>query len=286
MRWLALAVLGLTAPTSAEGRFASFGGARVYFESYGEGDEAIVLVHGWAADAGIWRFQVPAFEKQFRVITLDLPGHGRSDAPERFSYDQAQLADSIEAVLRGAGVRRAVVVGHSMGAHVAVVFQQRHPDRVVGLALIDGFLRAPPPSPRHLALMAAFESRDFQTAMAAFIDSMMVPNTPEWIRLEAQRVARQTPYHVVLRAAKGLHRSRQPRLRRIHVPVLALMALTADSPKNQERWFRWRVDDCDYRVWANSSHFMMMEEPERFNRVVLDFANRAWRANPPSGPTR
>src|SRR5687767_3287453 len=75
------AVTTPAAPAPAPARFVSLDGTRVRYESFGEGREAIVFVHGWAGDTSVWRYQVPEFAKRARVIALDLPGHGASDKP-------------------------------------------------------------------------------------------------------------------------------------------------------------------------------------------------------------
>src|SRR5687767_9568751 len=72
-----------TAQPKSESRFAKLDGARVHYVSYGKGDDALVLIHGWTQSIeAAWRDQIPAFARHYRVIALDLPGHGKSDKPQ------------------------------------------------------------------------------------------------------------------------------------------------------------------------------------------------------------
>src|SRR5215218_2720103 len=66
----------------APSKFADFGKHKVHYKSIGAGKEAVVFVHGWTADLSSWRSQVPALKDRARLVLVDLPGHGKSDAPK------------------------------------------------------------------------------------------------------------------------------------------------------------------------------------------------------------
>src|SRR3954452_12426731 len=95
-----------------------YDGAKVHYESFGKGADALVFIHGWTCDGTFWRGQSPVYEKQ-RSILIDLPGHGQSARPD-VAYTQERFARAVDAVLRDAKVERAVVIGHSMGGPVAL----------------------------------------------------------------------------------------------------------------------------------------------------------------------
>ncbi len=137
-----------------ESRFAKLDGARVHYVSYGTGDEALVLIHGWTQNIDAWRDQIPEFAKHYRVIALDLPGHGKSDKPQftresvpkgqpgkPFVYSMDHFARAVEAVMRDAKVRRAVLAGHSMGTPVARQFYRNYPEKTLAIVIVDGSLR-------------------------------------------------------------------------------------------------------------------------------------------------
>jgi pimeloyl-ACP methyl ester carboxylesterase len=113
------------APAESASRFATLDGMKVHYESYGAGRDAVVFVHGWTCDLTFWKAQVPAFAAKTRTLAIDLPGHGRSDAP-RTTYSMDLFARAIDAVMRDAGVDRAVLVGHSMGTPVVRQFYRRY----------------------------------------------------------------------------------------------------------------------------------------------------------------
>jgi pimeloyl-ACP methyl ester carboxylesterase len=144
---------------------------RIHYKVLGTGPRTLVFVHGWTGSLDMWRLQAPIFAaKGYRVTALDLPGHGRSDAPE-LSYTMALFARAVDAVMRDAGAKRAVLVGHSMGTPVVREFYRLHPEKTEALVAVDGSLRAlfgPEDADRILApyrgpgYAAAREIRGFQ----------------------------------------------------------------------------------------------------------------------------
>src|SRR3982750_3322962 len=108
----------------------TYDGAKVHYESYGKGTDAVVFIHGWTCDLTFWRGQAPVYEKR-RSLLIDLPGHGQSAKPE-VAYTQERFARAVEAVMSDAGVTSAVLVGHSMGGPVALTFLRLYPAKTRG----------------------------------------------------------------------------------------------------------------------------------------------------------
>ncbi len=104
----------------------------------------VLAVHGITANGLSWVPLAAALEGRSTVLAPDLRGRASSRGV-RGPYGIGQHADDLVAVLDAAGVERAVVVGHSMGAFVTAVLAARHPDRVAGAVLVDGGFAFPPP---------------------------------------------------------------------------------------------------------------------------------------------
>ena len=124
------------------------GHSLIYFRSGTRGGIPIVLLHGLSQQSDFWnptlKAMVTTTKDVFDVITVDLRGHGASQS---FTADHdlsiEALATDVKAVMEHANIRRALIVGHSMGAMVAVQSAVLFPERVSGLLLIDGGIRTP-----------------------------------------------------------------------------------------------------------------------------------------------
>ena len=116
-RWLLCSVVlvGIAAlPASA----ATVDGLKIHSSSTGHGSKTVIFVHGWTCDDTSWSAQVPVLSKTYRVVTLDLPGHGRSDSPGDGKFSMDLFARAVEAVRRDSNADKVVLVGHSMGTPV------------------------------------------------------------------------------------------------------------------------------------------------------------------------
>jgi len=113
-------------------------GIRCYYEEAGPpGGEPLILISGACADHSEWVLQVPAFSEEFRVISFDNRGIGRSDAPaDRESYSITQMAGDTMALMDALGIGRAHFIGQSMGSAIGQELALAHPERVHSLQLV------------------------------------------------------------------------------------------------------------------------------------------------------
>src|SRR5262245_22810364 len=117
---------------------ATVDGLRIHSTVAGTVKKTVLLVHGWTCDETTWIQQLPVLAKEYRVITLDLPGHGQSDSPKDGKFSMDLFARAIEAVRADAKVDRLVLVGHSMGTPVVRRYAALYPQHTLALVLVDG----------------------------------------------------------------------------------------------------------------------------------------------------
>lgn len=124
-------------------------GAQISYRRSGPRDRPpIVLVHGRAGHIGWWFGVAPALARHRDVVVVDLSGHG--DSGHRSTYDPSTWADEVAAVVADLGAGPAVIVGHSMGGHIAAHLASRSPEHVRMVLLIDSRLgREPYRAPAH-----------------------------------------------------------------------------------------------------------------------------------------
>lgn len=111
-------------------------GTPISWEAHGEGEPALLFVHGWSCDARYWKKQVRVFSKTRRVITMDLAGHGHSGM-DREKYTMASFGEDVRAVVEASGTKQVVLIGHSMGGSVIAEAAAVMPEQVIGLIGVD-----------------------------------------------------------------------------------------------------------------------------------------------------
>src|SRR5579862_750444 len=123
---------------------ASVDGLNIHSSITGKGSKTVILVHGYTCDESTWTEQTPALAKEYRVVTLDLPGHGKSDSPKDGKFSMDLFARAIEAVREEAKADRIVLVGHSMGTPVVLRYAHLYPAHTSALVFVDGLMPAAP----------------------------------------------------------------------------------------------------------------------------------------------
>jgi pimeloyl-ACP methyl ester carboxylesterase len=114
-------------------RTIQFNGKRISYETAGNGT-AIVLLHGFIESRRIWNDFASKLSEEFKVILIDLPGHGDSEVIAEI-HTMSLMAEAVNAVMNDAGVENAVIVGHSMGGYVSLAFAELYPEKVNGVVL-------------------------------------------------------------------------------------------------------------------------------------------------------
>jgi pimeloyl-ACP methyl ester carboxylesterase len=111
----------------------SFKKGTVSFSDQGKG-RVVVLLHGYLGSKEIWEKTIPALSRSFRVIAIDLPGHGKTDC---FGYVHSMelMAKCIKKVLDSLRLKKYVIIGHSMGGYAALAFAELFPESLCGLCL-------------------------------------------------------------------------------------------------------------------------------------------------------
>lgn len=259
----------------APSQFAKFGDIKVHYKSLGTGDTALVFVHGWTCNMNSWRYQVPAFDGKLRMILIDLPGHGESDKP-KVDYTMDLFAKSVDAVLKEAGVEKAVLVGHSMGTPVIRQFVRLYPKKTAGLIVVDGALRAPKFKPEDFdKFVARFSSPEWKENMAKMVDSMFTKETPEEVRQAIKDGMGSAPQHVTVSAMKEMF---NPVIwkddEKIEIPLQVIVAKSPNWPPDYEQFVRTICPKVDYQVMEGVGHFLMMEKPKEFNDLMTAFLKK------------
>ena len=123
-----------------------------YLERKGEGD-TIVLLHGFGANKDTWVRFVRYMPKKFRIVAIDMLGHGDSSRNMDLSYDAQHLTDTFSSTVESLGLHRFHLAGHSLGGYVAMLYAVKNPQKLITLSLFaSAGVLSPTPTDFQLAL--------------------------------------------------------------------------------------------------------------------------------------
>jgi pimeloyl-ACP methyl ester carboxylesterase len=237
------------------GAYLELPDGKVWHDERGDGPP-VVLIHGGAVDGRFFERNVPALADAFRVITIDLWGHGRSpdrDGPFSIASFSVDVAAVIERVAGG----RAHVLGHSIGAVVALDLAMRHPDRVDRLIVASG----------------GFDSSEEQIPD---IDAA-VAGTVQFLGSTYGEVSPDGEAHFAVVTRKDFELSaREPRwteadLGRIRARTLVLSADDDLTPLDHTVRMYLAIPDSELAVVPGTSHFFLQEKPEASSAIIRSF---------------
>ncbi|MGH9684819.1 MAG: alpha/beta fold hydrolase [Candidatus Acidiferrales bacterium] len=253
--------------------FVPVSGSKLYYEAAGLG-LPVVLVHGGQMDSRMWDEQFALFSKHYRVIRYDVRGFGKSPASTNVYADEDDLA----ALLKFLHADKAVIIGLSLGGRIAIDFALTYPEMTYAIIPVapglSGFNFSSDPT--FMESWRAAQAGDWDKVTDLWLQSgYMTPamKNPK-IALHLRQLARENAHENLdnYLLEKVLYPPAIGRLREIKSPVLVIVG-NLDVPDIQEisGLLRARIPRVKEIVIENSGHIVNMEQPEQFNRAVLDF---------------
>lgn len=262
----------------ADSGFVEADGAKIYFEVEGDG-HPLLLIHGGLGDMRMWEAQVPAFAERYRVIRYDTRGFGRTETEDVEFTDRGDAV----AVLDHVGADSAYVVGQSRAGAIGLDLAIESPERVDALVSVAGGISGfeaertdPPPwdemerlwHAKEWAKLAELETQVWVDGWGQppdRVDPELRRRVFDWIRTtyEDEKVEGK-PQRLDPPAAE--------RLGEVNVPTLVLIGpVDEQGGVVAQRHLASSVAGARAIEFPGVAHMIQLEEPERFNQVVLDF---------------
>jgi pimeloyl-ACP methyl ester carboxylesterase len=244
-------------------------GVHVQYRVYGSGEPTLVFIHGWSCDSNYWREQVPVFKQRYSVVTVDLAGHGGTDG-NRADWTIGNFGQDVATALSAVPAEQIILVGHSMGGPVAIEAARKLGKRVIGIIGVDTFnsVGAPAPSKAQVdALLKSFEA-DFIGQTRQFVtEHLFAPTANHELANKVAYDMSLSPPRVALPSLRAvLEYDFTGPLKDISVPVVAIDS-DLGEPVNEAR-IRRVLPKFHATVITGVGHFLMMEDPARFNAAL------------------
>jgi pimeloyl-ACP methyl ester carboxylesterase len=251
-------------------------GIDLYYEAQGQG-EPLLLIAGLGATGELWDNQVPLLAREFRVITFDNRGAGRSDKPPE-PYSIPLFADDTAGLMGALGVDSAFVYGESMGGLIAQEFGVRHAQRVRALVLgctTFGGPKSVPVKPENLSALTSAGSVE-QALKVFFSPNFAQRNRDEAVRRMTSYASHRPPADAFGRQlAAAVAFDFYDRLPQIQVPTLVINGEDDRLiPSENSRIMAERIPGAELVLFPEAGHLYFDELPEESARTVIEFLRR------------
>jgi pimeloyl-ACP methyl ester carboxylesterase len=273
-------------PAPSSSRYVAAGGARLRYLDYGAaGRPPILCVHGGAAHAHWYDFFAPGFTGDYHVHSLDLRGHGDSEWMDPPDYTYEVYISDVDEVMQRLALRDVVLVGHSMGGLVSLLYTATHPERIRALIVVDSSVRMPEDRAAMLRDVGSRPGSRYASRDEFVSRYRLRPGgtsaAPEIVRHLAERGARQLPDgHWTHKFDRNVYAQRNgldgvPYWGRIRVPALLVKGSRSQriTPEILAD-VRTLCPHVEFAEVPHSEHHIFLDNPRGFERAVKAFLAR------------
>jgi pimeloyl-ACP methyl ester carboxylesterase len=274
--FLFLSLIALSCgPSSQEKQTIIRDDAEINYQIYGDGGATILFIHGAFADQTYWKEQIEFFQDDYTVVTVDLPGHGKS-GKGRKNWSVRGFADDIYSLIKRLNLKDVVLVGHSMGADVALMEATYRPKSIKGIVVVDNFKNAATkPSKATQKLMDDFLrglKMNFTQTSDSYVKHYLVSDsTPVAItqKVSASFTDAYRPMaHQIYPQLFGLHESQKKLLPELDFKLHLINVSNTET--NEKPLEKYAKKGYALKQIEGTSHYPMLENPAEFNRILQE----------------
>ena len=257
---------------------AGYENIEIEYDDRGSGN-TIVLLHGYLEDSEVWRSFADMLAKAFRVISIDLPGHGRSGIHSEI-HTMEFLAEAVKKVIDKAGVKKVLMTGHSLGGYVTLAFAEKYPEYLAGYVLFHSHPNADSPEAKEkrqreiMVVRAGKKDLMYPASISMMFADMNLPAMASELE-RSKKIASRIPGEGIISILNGMmaRPSRAGIIEKGTVPLLWILG----------RWDKYYSpgkalgsvklpSSARVIILENSGHLGFIEEKELSIRLITEFA--------------
>ncbi len=262
-------------------RWIDYKNARCHYRVYGKG-KALMLVHGFIEDGGMWDGPVNTLKQNYRVIVPDLPGFGKSPlTANELSMDW--YADYVYEIARAENVKKMVLLGHSMGGYITLNFAEKHSEMLAGFGLVNSHCFEDTPMKKQNRLKGIEFIRQHGTGLFVreLYYNIFHPNfirkNKKLIDLLIDRAQQYTAGAVIKANTAMMQRSDKSEvLKTAKVPVLFINGSEDESaPLAYTLKQASYPANADFNLFEHCKHMSVFERKSEVVKIINAFCQRA-----------
>ena len=238
------------------------------YDSAGAGDPALLFLHGWCCDRSFFAPQFDLFSKTHRVVSVDLAGHGKSDVPANYAIDA--LASDVAELAAELGLGRSVVLGHSLGALIALALWQQSPELVAAIVMVE-----PPPLSKEVwdgfsaQLIPSLEGPDGRAGRRRFVEQLFLPTDDEARRTQILETMDSVPIDAAILMLQAI--SDFDAVAPVRACDVPLLTISSAMPMNDTASLLAASPMMTVGQIVGAGHFPQLEVPEQVNPMIERF---------------
>ena len=240
---------------------------RIAYEVHGNRAPALVFVHGWSCDRSYWKEQLEPLAKNYKVVAIDLAGHGESGLGRK-SWTMEAFGADVASVIKKQGLKNVILIGHSMGGCVIAEAARQLPrDIVAGLVFVDQYKQLHTPrTPEEIQAFAGPLEMNFSDSVAAFVRRMFNPESDSTLIERVAKDMASAPPVIALAAFRSTWAYSNQitnTLKELKLPVIFI-----NSDNRPTDMASMERNGIHVMIMPDVGHFLMMENPEKFNLLL------------------
>ena len=246
-------------------------GVKIVFNQNGEGNPAIIFVHGWSNNKSIWDEQLAHFSEKYKTITVDLAGFGES-GNNRSNWTMSAFGDDVAAIVDNLKLQQVVLVGFSMGAPVVLETARKVPEKITGVVLVDDLQNIETKYPPEIVHMFDSVMMDLieNPTQEKLVTMGFFKNNPERNFQKVLDMVNKFPSRTGYRESldsyfKWINEDCMQTLKLIKAPVIAI---NSDSEPTNIDAFRKHVPSFKAKIIPGVGHVVFWDAPDEFNKLL------------------
>jgi len=252
---------------------------RIFYKDAGQG-QTIVLLHGFTESLKIWKDFVKVLSKEFRVITIDLPGHGESECVADLHTMELQ-AEVVQSVLKKTGIRKCVMIGHSMGGYVTLAYARKYPGKLKGFCIFHSHCFADSPEDREIRNRTIEVVRNDKFGfIAKFIPGLFPEEVQEKFAKKIGDLVKESekmPKKGIIAALEGmkLRNDQTSLLSTTKLPVLFILGLKDSKAPISKLWEMISLPaHSESLILRDVGHMGYIESPKTTLNAIRQFVQK------------
>jgi len=237
----------------------------------GNDKPALVFVHGWCCDKNYWKYQVAHFSKDYKVVTIDLAGHGKSGLGRK-TWSMEAFGKDVLAVLEKINIEQAILIGHSMGGAVIIEAAKQMPTRIIGLVGVDTYHNIDSKSSiEEIENFLKPFKNNFKEATNNFVRRMFTPDADSvLVNQIADDMSSASPEVGIGAIQEYFNFDHVSALKDLKIPIVCI---------NSDKWptdveaGRQYTMSFELKLMPGIGHFVMIEQPDKFNKLLTETVN-------------